>query len=210
MPAVGSGAVEWELDQWWLWELQAEGYVNPGWSHGQLTLWMSSPVSWKVNSCGWVSSTSISPPSSLSVSEADCRHLGCGGSVALKCVWHHRCGWCPSQWMSVFCFLQIAELSYLQYLCKDTVDLYWILSSQVKTITCLKILATQNGTSPLVIEGCWFTDINSWNSRAGGEFLKPVLSPSQDLVPVVTPHIGDLGTGKGSWLSLDLHLQREE
>lgn len=102
MPAVGSGAAEGELDQWWLWGLQAEDFGSPGWSHGQLILWMSCPVSWKINSRGWVSFISLSPPSSLSVSEADCRYLMCERSVAFRCVWHHRCGWCPSQWRSVF------------------------------------------------------------------------------------------------------------
>lgn len=123
MPAVGSGAAEGELDQWWLWGLQAEDFGSPGWSHGQLILWMSCPVSWKINSRGWVSFISLSPPSSLSVSEADCRYLMCEGSVAFRCVWHHRCGWCPSQWRSVFCLLQLAELAFPQYLCKDTADL---------------------------------------------------------------------------------------
>lgn len=93
---------------------------------------MSFPVSWKKNSRSWVSSVLLSPPSSLSVSEADCKHLGCEGSIAFRCVWPHHCGWCPSQWRSVFCFLQIAELAYPRYLCKDTADLFYGGSSPAK------------------------------------------------------------------------------
>lgn len=134
MPAVDGGGVECQRDQRWHWGLQAEGVGSPGWIHGQLTLQMSSPppslLQDKVMCLS--SSISISPPRSLSVSEADCNHMGCEDGVLSWGVWHNPFRWFSFQWRSVFYFLQITELAYPQHLYKDTDDLCCGESSQAK------------------------------------------------------------------------------
>lgn len=89
-------------------------------------------VSCKIRSCVWVPPISISPPRSLSVSEADCNHMGCEDGVLPWGVWHNPFRWFSFQWRSVFYFLQITELAYPQHLYKDTDDLCCGESSQAK------------------------------------------------------------------------------